>query len=161
MTINWRVFLTPEFFIGVVVIGLLVNVVSAYVVRSLDWVVEVLPASFRRAQEAETARIQRLTEAATADHAIYAALTAETSRLRSHQYAQFFLSLVCFSTMVLFAYFVQTGEIERIVGVSFAIFLTVIGFYQYMGGLDSARRAQRLDKVLREVQRNLKLPVMD
>jgi hypothetical protein len=71
VAINWGVFWTPEFLIGVVVIGLLLNVVAAYVVRSLDWFARVLPASFRRAQEAESARLQQLTNAATADHAIY------------------------------------------------------------------------------------------
>ena len=43
MTINWGVFLTPEFVIGVVVVGLILNVIGAYLVRSLDWVQRFSP----------------------------------------------------------------------------------------------------------------------
>ena len=162
VTINWGVFLTAEFLIGVVVVGLLLNVLGTYVVRSIDWIARVLPAFFRRAQENESARIQRLADAATADHAIYAALAAEASRLRSHQLRQFFFSFVCLSTMFFVLILLEReGQPPRVVGLLLTIFLLVMGFFQFSRGLDSGTHAQRLDTALRQVQRNLKLPVMD
>jgi hypothetical protein len=110
VTINWSIFLTREFLIGVVAVGLLINVVSAYIVRSLDWLGKKLRALFRQAQEAESARVKQLTDAATSDHAIYAALVAEATRLRSLQYIQFFISFACFSVMALLLAFVQSGK---------------------------------------------------
>src|SRR5262245_42114623 len=111
MSINWGVFVTPEFLVGTLVVGLLLHVVGTYMVRSLDWVIKVLPASFRSAQEAESARIQKLTAAATSDHALYAALSADASRIRSHMLQHFFFSFVCFFTMLLLVWLADSGQV--------------------------------------------------
>jgi hypothetical protein len=50
--------------------------------------------------------------------------------------------------------------VKRILGGLLAAFLVAIGFFQYFRGLDNARRVQRLEKVLRAVQRNLERPIM-
>jgi hypothetical protein len=63
--------------------------------------------------------------------------------------------------MVLLLGFVQSGELKGILGVLLAVSLMAIGFFQYSRGLTNARRVQRLEKALGEVQGNLKLPVMD
>jgi hypothetical protein len=61
-------------------------------------------------------------------------------------------------------FLVASGEVKPGIGVLgglLIIFPVAVGFFQYSFGLNSGRRAQRLDTALREVQRNLKLPVMD
>jgi len=127
----------------------------------LDWLAKVLPASFRRAKEAESARIKQLTDAATADHALYAALAAEAGRFRSQQHLHFFFSFVCLSALTaIFA----SGEMKPGMGVSgflLIVFLLTMVVFQYSLGLESGKRARPLDLALREVQRNLKLPVID
>jgi pilus assembly protein TadC len=161
VTINWGIFWTPEFLIGVVVIGLVLNVASAYVVRLLDRMGMVLPAFFRRAQQAESARIRRLADAATSDHALYAALAAEAGRLHSHQLTQFIGAFACMVMVVALLAFVKAGAVGRIGGILAAIYLTAVAFFESASWVANNRRANRLNTALREVQRNLKLPVME
>ena len=82
---DWDFILTPQFFAGTVIAGLLLNILGVYVVRAIDRVRKALPASYRRIRAEESARIDALTVAATSDNALYAALAAESSRLRLRQ----------------------------------------------------------------------------
>jgi quinol-cytochrome oxidoreductase complex cytochrome b subunit len=161
VTNDWSFVWTPQFLLGTVIAGLLLNIVAAYVVRAVDHVRKALPASYRRARGEESARIEQLASAATSDNALYAALAAEASRLRLHQLLHFFIAFVCVHT---FLFLMAVGELKPgvgVLGLLLIVFLIGLGFIQYCLGLDMGTRARRLDLALREVQRNRKLPVMD
>jgi hypothetical protein len=152
---------SPQFLVGTVIAGLLLNIVVAYVVRVVDNVRKALSASYRRAQGEESVRIEELTTAATSANALYAALAAEASRLRLHQLLRFFIAFVCIYTIV---FLVAFGEVKpgiSVLGLLLIVFLIAMGVIQYSQGLDIGKRARRLDIALRAVQRNRKLPIMD
>jgi hypothetical protein len=167
VTDDWSFVWTSQFLVGTVIAGLLLGVVSQYIVRALDHISEVLPASFRRAREEESLRIQQLTNAAISDNALYAALVAEASRLRLHQLLSFFIAFVCHSTLlvvVTVSRVTPTAEMTIILRLEIlflVIFLLPMGFFHYASGLENGKRARRLDTALRAVQRNLILPIMD
>lgn len=142
-------------------VGLMFHVLGTYLVRAIDHVKNVLPAFYRRARDKEFARIERLTTAATSDNALYAALAAEASRLRSHQLLCFFVAFVCMN----FLLFVQVaGELHPGLGLSglfVLVFLVGCGLIQFVRGLDIGTRLRRLDIALRAVQRIRELPFMD
>ena len=48
---DWNFVWTPQFLVGTVIAGLLLNIVGAYMVRALDHVRKALPASFRRVRQ--------------------------------------------------------------------------------------------------------------
>jgi hypothetical protein len=164
---NWRFVWTPQFLVGTVIAGLLLNVVAAYVVRAVDRLRKALPASYRRARDEESLRIEQLTAAATSDNALYAALAAEASRLRLHQLLGFFIAFVCtFTLLVLVTVSQLTPAAQmtrpaRVQAVLLVIFLVSVGVFRYASGLDNGRRARRLDIALRAVQRSRALPIMD
>lgn len=124
-----------------------------------------MPASFRRAQEAESARIQQLTSAALSDHALYAALAAEATRLRLKQLLHLFLAFVCGVTLLIVLVDhdqrPQTGTYVVITQVFLTVALLSIGFFQYVRALENMRRAQRLDIALRAAHKSRGLPIMD
>jgi hypothetical protein len=160
VTIDWSIFWTPQFVIGVVVMGLLLNVVGAYTVRSIDWARKALPASFRRGRDMEAGRVQQLATAAISDHALYAALAAEATRLRVHQLLQFFIAFVCFCGLLLLLAPVPGEPVSRSNRL-FVVILAVGGFVLYYRGLGSWTRARRLDTALQAIHKKLKLPVME
>lgn len=167
MTHDWNFVWTPQFLVGTIIAGLLLNVVGVYVVRALDHVRKALPASFRRARQEESERIEKLVTAAMSDNALYAALAAEASRLRLHQLLGFFIAFVCFSILLGLIAFSQVAPAVKITTTLrlqagfLIIFLVSLGAYHYISGLDNGRRARRLDIALRKVQHNLTLPIMD
>jgi len=164
---DWDFVWTPQFLVGTVIAGFLLNVVGAYMVRALDHVWKALPASFRRARQEESVRIEKLVTAAMSDNALYAALAAEASRLRLHQLVGFFIAFVCFSTLlglIAFSQVVPAIKITttlRLQAGFLTIFLVSLGAYHYNSGLVNGRRARRLDIALRKVQHNRTLPIMD
>lgn len=161
MTNDWSFVWTPQFLVGTVVAGLMLNVVGAYVVRAFDYLGQELPARYRRAQSKESVHIEQLTTAATSDNALYAALAAEASRLRLHQLLHFFIAFVCINTFVFLA---AVGEVKSgigVLGLLLIVFLVGIGTIQYSRGLEIGNHARRLDIALNAVQRNRKLPIMD
>ena len=161
MTNDWSFVWTPQFLVGTVIAGLLLNIVAAYVVRAVDHVRKALPASYRRARAEESVRIEQLTAAATSDNALYAALAAEASRLRLHQLLRFFIAFVCIYTLVFLVAFGEVTPGIGVLGLLLIVFLIAMGVIQYSQGLDIGKRARRLDIALRAVQRNRKLPIMD
>jgi len=152
---------SPQFIVGTIIAGLLLNIFAVYLVRVIDHVRKALPAFYRRTRGEESARIEELTIAATSDNALYAALAAEATRLRLHQLLRFFIAFVCIYT---FVFLVTIGEVKpgiNIPGILLIIFLLAMGVIQYSQGVDFSKRARRLDIALRAVQRNRKLPIMD
>jgi len=102
---------------------------------------------------------------ALSDHALYAALAAEATRLRLHELLHFFIAFVCF---VAFTFVMvdhdqrpQTGTYAAVKLVVLIVFLVSMGFFQYMRGLENSRRAQRLDIALSAAHKSRGLPVMD
>lgn len=126
---DWRFVWTPEFLVGSIVAGLLLNVVAAYVVRAVDHVMKWLPASYRRNRDAESARIEKLTSAATSDNAVYAALAAEASRLRLHQLLRFFIAFICIYTFVFLVAYDDVKLRMSIPGVLLIVFLISMALY--------------------------------
>lgn len=161
MTNDWSFVWTPQFLVGTVIAGLLLNIVATYVVRAVDHVRKALPAAYQRARGEESVRIEQLTTAATSDNALYAALAAEASRLRLHQLLRFFVVFVCIYTLVFLAAFGEVKPEIGVLGLLFIAFLIVMAGIQYSLGLDIGKRARRLDIALRAVQRNRNLPIMD
>ncbi len=161
MTNDWSFVWTPQFLVGTAIAGLLLNIVAAYVVRAVDHVRKALPVSIRRARAEESVRIEQLTTAATSDSALYAALAAEASRLRLHQLLRFFIVFVCIYTLVFLGTFGELKPGIGVLGILLIVFLIGMAGIQYLQGLEIGTRARRLDNVLRAVQRNRKLPVMD
>ena len=164
---SWSVVWTPQFLVGTVIAGLLLNVLAAYVVRVVDRVRVHLPAYFRRARDEEAARVQLLYAAAASDNALYAALAAEAGRLRLRQLLSFFIAFVAIATLVFLLGVSEIAPIGRITAVAplqvaFVIVLFVpLGLLQFIAGLEHSRRATRLDAALREVHRKRSLPIMD
>jgi len=158
---DWSFIWTPQFIAGTLIAGLLLNIIAEYVVRAVDHVREALPASFRRARDKESERIEQLTIAATSDNALYAALAAEASRLGVHQLLRFFIAFVFIHALVLLMAFGQVKPGIGVLGLLLIVFLMMMGGIQYTLGLHAGRRARRLDIALRAVQRNRKLPIMD
>jgi hypothetical protein len=162
---DWSFVWTPEFLVGSLVAGLLLNVLGTYVVRAFDRVTNRLPVYFRRVRQEEQTRIQKLSTAASSDNALYAALAAEAARLRSHQLLRFFIAFVCFSVLlVLFISLTsatQMTEATRVQVILLVVFLVSLGFFSYGLGLESGRLARRLDIALRAVQRERGLPIMN
>ena len=160
---------TPQFFAGTLVAGLLLNVLGAYVVRAIDRLRVRLPGHFRRIREAESLRIQRLSDEATADTALYAALAAEAGRFRVHQLLGLLTAFAsAFALLFLMAIMVgseappvdrSTGE--RVQAMILITFLVLMGGFHYASSLEHGRLARRLDIALRGVQRNRTLPIMD
>jgi hypothetical protein len=161
VTSDWRFVWTPQFFVGTIFAGLLLNVVGTYAVRGLDRIRTVLPAAFRRGRDEESARIQQLVDAGTSDNSLYAALAAEASRLRVHQLLHFFFAFVCIDPLLLLAGFGELKPGGDVRAVLVLVLLISIGLFQYVRGLDAGKRARRLDGALRVVRQNRKLPIMD
>jgi hypothetical protein len=145
----------------------LLNVLAAYLVRAVDHIRKVLPASYRRARDEEALRIDQLSAAATSDNSLYAALAAEASRLRLHQLLGFFIAFIFAAALVLaLVEFRQILAAEmtttvRVQAALLVIFLVPMAVFRYATGLDNGKRAKRLDIALRTVQRNRALPIMD
>jgi hypothetical protein len=162
---DWGFVWTRQFVVGTLIAGLLLNVIGGYLIRALDWAGKALPASFRRAQEAESARIEQLTSAALSDHALYAALAAEACRLRLHQLIRFFIAFMCAVALAVVLVDSNQRPPADTWAVVKAVLLIVvflsIAFFQYMSGLDNSRRARRLDLALRAAHRSRGLPIMD
>jgi nucleoside recognition membrane protein YjiH len=162
---DWSFVWTPEFLVGSLVAGLLLNVVGAYVVRAFDRVTNRLPAYFRRVRQEEQTRIQKLSTAASSDNALYAALAAEAARLRSHQLLRFFIAFVCFTVLVVLSVSItsatQMTGAARVQVMLLVIFLASLGLFSYFLGLESGRLARRLDIALRAVQRERGLPIIN
>ena len=158
---DWSFVLTPQFLVGTVIAGLLLNIVAAYVVRGIDLIRVALPASYRRARSEELVRIEALTAAATSDNALYAALSAEASRLRLRQLLGFFIAFICIYTLL---FLVALGELKPGIGlpglllVTFLVGMTVA---QYSLALGIGPRIRRLDIALNAAQRNRNLPILD
>ena len=165
MSNDWSFVWTPQFLVGSLVAGLLLNVVGTYVVRAFDRVANRLPAYFRQVRQEEQTRIQKLSTAASSDNALYAALAAEAARLRSHQLLRFFIAFVCFSVLVIVFISItsatQMTGAERVQIMLLVIFLVSLGFFSYLFGLETGGRARRLDIALRAVQRERGLPIMN
>jgi hypothetical protein len=159
---TWSLVWTPQFLVGTIVAGLFLNVVSAYVVRAADRLVHRVTGAWRAAVGEEAARTQQLSAAAAADNALYAALAAEASRLRSHQLLHFFIAFVLIATFICMLALDQ-GEPRSlgVLGLLVLLGLFVVGFVQYNLGLESGKRARRLDNALRAVHASRKLPIMD
>ena len=96
MADNWSFVWTPQFLVGSLVMGFILNVFGTYVVRWIDSVRAKLPAYYRRVRVEEKQRTQHLVEAATADTALYAALSAEAARLQIREVRRYFVALVSF-----------------------------------------------------------------
>ena len=167
MSNDWSFVWTPQFLVGSLVAGLLLNVVGTYVVRVFDRVANRLPAYFRQVRQEEVTRIQKLSTAASSDKALYAALAAEAARLRSHQILRFFIAFACFSILSFLATIMSITAVTqmtasvRIQVMLLVIFLGSLGFFSYILGLESGRLARRLDIALRAVQRERGLPIMN
>jgi hypothetical protein len=154
---------------GVLVCGLTLNVLGAYVVRWFDRVRDRLPAHFRQVREKELERIQLLSAAASSDSGLYAALSAEAGRLRLHQLLGFLIAFVGICAILLLigaaqvdaytgARMTTSGRIEALLAIAFLLPMSGL---QFTSGLENGRRARRLDIALRAVQRNRSLPIMD
>lgn len=164
---NWNFVWTPQFLVGTLIAGLLLNVLGAYVVRAVDRMRVHLPAYFRRARDEEAARIQLLYKAAASDNALYAALASEAGSLRLYQLLCFFIAFVAIVTL-LFA--IAISRMEAVAASTTAgrlelgvlvVFLVPFGFLQYISGLENGRRANRLDAALLAVHSDRSFPVMD
>ncbi len=158
---DWSFVLTPQFLVGTLIAGLLLNVLAAYVVRTIDRIRIALPTSYRRARAEESARIETLTAAATSDNALYAALAAEASRLRLRQLLRLFIAFVCIYPVV---FLVALGEVRpgmALPGFVLVVFLLGVAGVQYSLAIDISSRTRRLDIALNAAHRNRKLPIMD
>jgi hypothetical protein len=164
---DWSFVWTPEFLVGSLVAGLLLNVLGTYVVRAFDRVANRLPAYFRRVRQEEQTRIQKLSTAASSDNSLYAALAAEAARLRLHQLLRLFIAFVCFSLLLFLATIMSITPVTqitvtvRVQVVGLIIFLVSIMVFTYGSALESGRRARRLDIALGAVQRERGLPIMN
>lgn len=161
MTNDWSFIWSPQFLVGTVIASLLLNIVAAYVVRAVDYVRKVLPASYRRAQREESMRIEQLTAAATSDNALYSALAAEASRLRLILLTRLFIVVVCVYTLVLIVTLPEVKPGEIVPGMLLIVVLTVVAVFHYSLGLDINKRVRRLDSALRAVQQNRSFPILD
>jgi hypothetical protein len=159
---RWSFVWTPEFLVGTLVVGLLLNVLGAYVVRTLDRVRTRLTGYLRGVLGKEAARTDQLAAAAASDNAVWAALAAEASRLRLHQLLRF---SIAFAFIGAFLLLYGRGELipsaSNLFVRSAVVGFVAFGLIQYVKGLEFGTRARRLDIALAAAHRSRKLPVMD
>jgi hypothetical protein len=162
MSRDWSFILTPQFLVGTMVAGLLLDVVGTYLVRWLDRIKDQISSGREQALSEESQRVGRLTEAALSDTALYAALAAEGTRLRLDQLLKFLGAFFCIYPLIVV---IQFGEAKPgLLGIAGRISLVAIvafGLIQYVRGLRSVSRARRLDLALDVARRHHTLPIMD
>ena len=143
MSTNWSKFMTPEFGIGVLLSGLLLNVVGTYVVRGLDRFRSGWTEQARSQRERLRLRREAYTTFARTSPAAYAALAAEAARLRARS-VRYLLMMVVMIAILLLIY--ATGDLgqgwRRIAGALGLVGLALVAMVSWILTIeDDGKRA--------------------
>jgi hypothetical protein len=153
MSIDWSFVLTPEFVIGTVIAGLLLNIFASYAVRLIDRLWTGATATSRKVTAELAERRHNLTERGKDDFTFYLALIAEAGLLRIRAMRRF-LNMAGF-TFVMSTLWLFREETPGIPGflAAFGIVASVVFILvNWTGIANDDRSVGSLETVLRDIR---------